>query len=633
MKILSVIPILKGVAPETLTYYSSSEVRLGALVRVLVRGKSIPAIVTQIDEASSSKTDIKRLAFTLKKIDGVIAERCLSEAFMVAASRVAEYHAASLGSTLSTIVPNIIFENCAELVSPHDQIPLSSSAKRNGPRLIQAPYVERIARYKTLIRESFAQKRSIVVVAPTTTEAATLFRDLSHGIGDRSFFIVPSLSKKKLITAWRGALDAEMPVLIVGTPSVAALSRHDIGTIIAEHESSPHYKSRTRPFIDARITLAELALSTGAALVFGDVFGRLETSARALEEGDENVRPSFRQERNASILLIDMTASVDSDGKQRAMSAEAIAALAKSASMGQRSFVYTLRKGYLGFTVCRDCGNVLTCDRCTAPMVLHLPKPGDVAERAFECHRCGRVRSTNTVCDGCSSWRLETYGLGVEKAAETLRNELGDTPVFVMSADTVTTLAQAKKLIDAWRASDNGILVGTDMALLYLRDEALGASIIASVDTLLALPDIGMPERIFRLISELAETAETLIIQTRGTDAAVFSYAISGDGWGFYQEQIEKRKMLAYPPYTTLIKVTRRGDEARVMRDLGMIHEMSLPYQAVVYPAFIARTKGLYNAHALISIPQDNWPEERLCTQLRDLPPTFVVDVAPESIL
>jgi primosomal protein N' (replication factor Y) len=641
MKILSVIPILKGVAPETLTYYASADMRPGALVRVPVRGKSIPAIVTRVDEASSSKTDIKRLAFTLKKIDGVIAEQCFGEAFMSAAARVAQYHASSLGPTLSTIVPKIIFENCAELVAK-DIGTITSEPKRITPRLIQASYTDRVARYRSFIRESFAQQKSIVVIAPTTVEAESLFGELSHGIAERAFFIVPSLTKKKLLTAWQGALDAEMPVVIIGTAASLALSRRDIGTFIIEHESSPHYKSQTRPFIDARTTVHELAASLGAAVIAGDIFARLETSTGAIETGDESIRPSFRQDRTKSVTLVDMSVKKDSETQQRTeekkkvMSNEALAALTRSMALGRLSFVYSLRKGHSGFTVCRDCGKVLTCDRCAAPMVLHLPRPkiaGEVGERSFECHRCGRVRNTHTVCDTCSSWRLEMYGLGVEKVAETLRDELGDAQIFTMSADTVTTPAQARELIKQWKESGNGILVGTDMALAYLHGASVDAAIIASIDTLLALPDIGMPERVFRLVSELADASESLVIQTRNPDAAVFSFAVSGDGWGFYQQEIGKRKILSYPPYMTLIKVTRHGEESAVMRDLGMIHEMSLPYQTIVYPAFISHVKGMYNAHALISIPQGGWPDERLVTQLRGLPPTFTVNIAPESVL
>lgn len=637
MKILSVIPILKGVAPETLTYYSSADIRLGALVRVPVRGKSVPALVTKVDEASSSKTDIKRLAFTLKKIDGVIAKQCFGEAFVAAAIRVANYHASSLGPTLSAIVPKSIFESCADIVSSRPQsISVSAEKKPQPPRLIQTGYADRIARYKALIRESFAQHKSIVVIAPTTAEASTLFRDLSQGISERAFFVTPLLPKKKLVSTWCAALDAEMPALIVGTPSVVCLSRDDIGTFIIEHESSPHYKSQIRPFVDARMTITEIATSLGASIVSGDIFARLETTARMIERGDETIRPSLRQDRTKPVVVVDMRNKPDSDEKKRAMSPEALAAITKSAAIGQRSFVYTLRKGHSGFTVCRDCGKVLICDRCVAPMVLHAPKhktPGDVAERTFECHRCGRVRNTHAVCDDCSSWRLEMYGLGVEKVAEILGDELKDIPTFMMSADTVTTHSQAQKLIDDWKASGNGILIGTDIALPYLRGEVLGAGVIASVDTLLALPDIGMPERVFRLISELADASETLVIQTRNADAMVFAHAVTGDGWAFYQQEIEKRKMLSYPPYATLIKVSRRGDEASVMRDLGMIHEMALPYQTVIYPAFISHIKNLYHAHALISIPADIWPDERLVTQLRGLPPVFMVNVAPESVL
>ena len=60
---------------------------------------------------------------------------------------------------------------------------------------------------------------------------------------------------------------------------------------------------------------------------------------------------------------------------------------------------------------------------------------------------------------------------------------------------------------------------------------------------------------------------------------------------------------------------------------------MAAPYETLVYPAFVSRVRNIYHAHALIKVPTEKWPDARLAEQLRGLPPNYLVNVSPESIL
>jgi primosomal protein N' (replication factor Y) len=277
---------------------------------------------------------------------------------------------------------------------------------------------------------------------------------------------------------------------------------------------------------------------------------------------------------------------------------------------------------------------VLTCDRCDAPMVLHAGRSGDVDDRAFECHRCGRVRDAKTICDVCGGWRLYAYGMGVEKISEVLKRYKKEVPTFVLSHDTAKSHGEAVRTVAAWEASGRGVLVGTARALPYLRFAPPATSIIASFETLLMLPDIYMQERLFNLLSFTREvTAKRVIVQTRSPDHETLKQGLAGDGLSFFKAEDERRKMFSYPPYAVPVKITLQGREGDVMAHFATVKERFAPYTVSVYPAFVSKVKGRFVAHALFSVPTANWPDANIVKTLRELPPAYRIDVAPESLL
>ena len=66
MKIIDVIPIAKGIPQEKLSYFTSKDVSVGALVSVPVIKKNIPAIVSAVSDAKESKISLKDSSFTME---------------------------------------------------------------------------------------------------------------------------------------------------------------------------------------------------------------------------------------------------------------------------------------------------------------------------------------------------------------------------------------------------------------------------------------------------------------------------------------------------------------------------------------------------------------------------------------
>ena len=83
------------------------------------------------------------------------------------------------------------------------------------------------------------------------------------------------------------------------------------------------------------------------------------------------------------------------------------------------------------------------------------------------------------------------------------------------------------------------------------------------VDSLLNVADFSSPERAYEQITDLKKLArKLLILQTYNIDNPVIKSAASSNYQQFASTQIGQRKLLAYPPYALLIKLTIRDQNA-----------------------------------------------------------------------
>ncbi len=639
MWLLSVLPIGRGILPDALSYYSKDPVPQGALVMVSVRKRKVPALVLGSQDARRAKAEIRKSSFALKKIESVVSSHFLSPLLIRVAERLAEYYVSSSGAVLSDLLPPALFKG-KQIVSetvPHKKTE-ATTARFPVPKMLQLPYSERVLRYKSIIREAFAHERSVVVVAPTRIEAEHLADELSRGIEERVFVLTSLTSAGQFKKRWSAAEVMQENIVLIGTGNILSLPRSDIGVYIVEHESSPHYKTLHRPFVDVRQVVKTIAEESDRDVVWGDDFLRVGTLIQNRDTMAEGiVRSHARTEPGAQVRIVDMRSRDTEKAPLPIISGEVMHVLEEAHSKGDRSFVYSVRKGFAPFTVCRDCGEVLSCDRCDAPMVLYSERKSIDrvdAGRLFVCNRCGKTRDAKTVCGTCSSWRLEMYGVGAERVVETLAQKISKESIFLLTAESATTERRAKDIITKWKNTRGGILVGTAAALSYLRREIIAEGVIASLETLTALPDIGMNERIFRLVSYLKSiTAKRLFVQTRNPDLPALLYAKEGDGQALFRLESAEKERFAYPPFSEFIKVTHVGEKTKVLKDLQALKDALPVGTASLYPAFISRVKRNFIAHLLISLPPGTWPHPKLAMLLRSLSPAYTVNVDPESIL
>jgi primosomal protein N' (replication factor Y) len=669
MKIVTVIPLQKGIWKENLTYFTAKDVPNGSIVVIPLRNKKVLGLVISIEDVATSKSNIKDMSFNLKKISEVKEISIFSKEYLDTAIETSKYFAASKNYGITALIPAPLRENydkIAKLVnldSKNKTIKQNSKLIKSEKLIFQAPFLDRIATYKTLIRGAFAEKKSVFIVLPTEYDIKIFEESLSRGIEQFIFTLHSGLTAKKIIRDFEEMEIMSHPILILGTAPFLSIPRDDIKIIIMEHESSNAYKMIVKPNFDLRFFAELFAAKINAKFILSDTMLRLETIER---KDADNLIPfhplQFRTNFKGKIEIIDKNTKKENLTQEKVsknpvfkvFSEESLKEIKNAVFHNKSVFIFSLRKGLATMTVCKDCNDTLSCKKCGSPLVLYSSQKNK--KRIFVCNRCETDVDGDVACENCGSWNLMPLGIGIDTIYEEMEEMFEQkVKIFKLDKESAKTTKGAEKIIKEFEESPGSILIGTEMAFFYLQKK-VSLSIVASFDSLWSIPNFKMGEKIIHIIlSIMSHTNEKIIIQTKNEYDTSIMAIKSGNFLSFAREELEDRKKLNYPPFKRFIKITYISNKEETIKARKTLEEVFKEYNPEIFSAFIARQKPArphdssgaggekYTTNALIRLDPKKWslPEishgssinEQLLAKLISLPSSFQVLVDPEDLL
>jgi primosomal protein N' len=650
MHIITVIPLTRSKGIDRLSYFTAQEIPVGAIVTVPIRSKAVHAIVTESRKAEDIRAEIKDAPYELKKLGKVKTVNFFPPYFVEACRRLAEYYATGMGQIIDTLVPDIILENAHKITPP--------SAHVQGPTDVDETYAvqgdddDRLGSWRSLIRQEFARKRSLVMYVPTIEDAKHMTQALTKGIEGYIFTLHTKLAKKEITETWAAIAETKHPIFIVATGSFCLLPRTDIDSVIIERENSRGWIGQKHPYMDIRHALETIARSDTRAVYRADSMLRVETLHRLDRQEIAQGSPfkwrsiTLAHDRlvNMKIKSIAVTdsgfpANSETDqptettepAKFRVLSPELEELIGRNHDESTHMFILTTRRGLSPITICSDCQTIVSCKNCSSPVVLHTSK--ETGRNFFMCHQCGERRSAHEKCSTCTSWRLAPLGIGIDRVAEEIREKYPDIDIFKIDADSTKTDTQIAATLEKFRNKPGSILLGTEMALVHLT-EKVDHIAIASLDSLLALPDFRIQEKIMYVLIRLRSMAtRSILVQTRRAEEKVFEYGLKGNLSDFYRTTLDERKRFSYPPFATLIKITSEGKKDVIAQRMADVQSVLSPREVDVFPAFTATVRGNSIIHGLLRLQRGEWPNTDLVARLHGLSQDIKVKVDPESLL
>ena len=198
---------------------------------------------------------------------------------------------------------------------------------------------------------------------------------------------------------------------------------------------------------------------------------------------------------------------------------------------------------------------------------------------------------------------------------------------------SASTRKRAEKIIEDFYNCRGAILVGTQMALPYLTMQGVDLSAVISLDATRSNPTWRADEHVFRLLLELRELSkQEVLIQTRTTPDSVLQNATHGSLEAFYNEEIELREMLQYPPFVTFILLTWTGDRETVSTIEQIIKTITTGFEGSFY-SNPTSTDAKVLRHCLFRVAPKSPDMHTLINLLKSLPPFIRMEINPGRIV
>ncbi|HEX4564237.1 MAG TPA: primosomal protein N', partial [Solirubrobacteraceae bacterium] len=399
---------------------------------------------------------------------------------------------------------------------------------------------------------------------------------------------------------WRRLREGDARIC-VGPRSAVFAPVAELGLLVVDEEHDSSYKHEGDPRYDAREVAAERAGRARALLLLGSATPRAESAHRVAR-----VRLPSRIDGRPlpDVRVLDMREQV------HGLHPLTVDALAAARAQGSKAIVLLNRRGWSNFVSCRSCGRVWSCPECDVALVLHR------ASGELTCHHCGHRERAPVRCGACSSTSVARHGAGTERVAHELAAALdgdGGFPVFRLDADAASAESGAREplagagaaaVLERFGEASCGVLLGTQMVAKGHDFPDVSLGVVLDADATLRFPDFRAEERTFALIAQLAGRvgrggAGEVLVQTIAPDARSIVHAARHDSDGFVAGELERRRALRYPPFSTLIRVTCSAVSADRAREAARAVRALLPEAwrgqgdtAVLGPAALFRLRG-----------------------------------------
>ena len=165
----------------------------------------------------------------------------------------------------------------------------------------------------------------------------------------------------------------------------------------------------------------------------------------------------------------------------------------------------------------------------------------------------------------CRNPAIRFAGLGTEKVEATLARLFPHARISRMDSDTLKRKDDFRRILGDFRTGKIDILVGTQMIAKGLHFPNVTLVGIIHADLGLHIPDFRAGERTFQLLTQVAGRAGRgdvegeVWVQAFTPFHPSIQYARRHDFLGFYEQEIEFREQLRYPPFSRVALLTFRG--------------------------------------------------------------------------
>jgi primosomal protein N' (replication factor Y) len=351
--------------------------------------------------------------------------------------------------------------------------------------------------------------------------------------------------------------------IVIGARSAIFAPVEPLGLVIVDEEHEHTYKQEEAPRYHARDVAIMRGQMENAVVVLGSATPSLESYHNAKrgkytllelpERVDNHKMPRVR--------VVDMRQAAAREKGPPIFSAQLKEAIQQRLDRGEQTILFLNRRGYSTSLQCEKCGYVANCPNCSIALTYHR------IEQKLLCHICGFNDKVPSACpnEKCKNPAIRFSGTGTQKVEDVLARLFPNARVKRMDADAMKRKDDYRRILGDFRVGRIDILVGTQMIAKGLHFPNVTLVGIIYADLALHQPDFRAGERTFQLLTQVAGRAGRgdvegeVFVQAFAPFHPAIQFARRHDFTGFFEQEVEFRGQLKYPPFSRVAMLTLKG--------------------------------------------------------------------------
>ena len=351
--------------------------------------------------------------------------------------------------------------------------------------------------------------------------------------------------------------------IVIGARSAIFAPVEPLGLVIVDEEHEHTYKQEETPRYHARDVAVVRGQMEGAVVVLGSATPSLESyhNCKAGKYTLLELPERVDDQKMPLVRVVDMRQAARAGKGPPLFSPQLKEAITQRLERGEQTILFLNRRGYSTSLQCPTCGHVCGCPNCSLSLTYHRP------EQNLRCHLCGYVERVPTLCpnEKCKNPAIRFAGTGTQRVEEVLGKLFPKARVKRMDADVMKRKEDYRQVLGDFRLGKIDILLGTQMIAKGLHFPNVTLVGIIYADLALNMPDFRAGERTFQLLTQVAGRAGRgdvegeVFVQAFTPFHPAIQYARRHDFVGFYEQEIEFRQQLKYPPFARVALLTLKG--------------------------------------------------------------------------
>lgn len=346
--------------------------------------------------------------------------------------------------------------------------------------------------------------------------------------------------------------------LILGARSAVFLPFDNLGLIIIDEEHEPTFKQTDpAPRYNAKNTAQILAKMQDAKVLLGSATPSIESYYYATSGKYGLIKLESRHNKS---VLPKINIQDIKELRRKKMMKSVFSPLLKNAinktlENNRQIILFQNRRGYAPYIECDACAWTPKCNKCDVSLTYHR------SQSILVCHYCGAIAKAPTQCPECECSKIDSVGYGTERIEEETNNIFPTSHIARMDIDTTKGKHSYTNILNDFRENKTNILIGTQMVSKGLDFDKVDVVGIINATNLFNFPNFRAYERAFQLLIQVSGRAGRknnngeVYLQTSQIENPVIKYVKANDYQGFYDMQIEERKLFNYPPFCRLIEI------------------------------------------------------------------------------